>query len=63
VEKVSLMLVLNNHGRYKDVNPEILLAKNKNISLLDIWQCCTNFYYDKNIDIYTIGNMMIKKGG
>jgi UDP-N-acetyl-D-mannosaminuronic acid dehydrogenase len=61
VEKVSLLLILNNHGRYKTINPDILLVKNKNISVLDVWQCCTNLYYNKDVDIHTIGNMLIQK--
>jgi UDP-N-acetyl-D-mannosaminuronic acid dehydrogenase len=62
VERVSLLLVLNNHSRYKTINPDMLTAKNKNILVLDVWNCCTNLYYNEAIDIRTIGNMLIQKG-
>jgi nucleotide sugar dehydrogenase len=62
VEKVSLLLVLNNHDRYKTLDPDMLLARNKNISVLDVWNCCTNLYYNEAVDICTIGNMLIQRG-
>jgi nucleotide sugar dehydrogenase len=62
LEKVSLLLVLNNHSRYKTIDPDMLLERNENISVLDVWQCCTNLYYNEDIDIHTIGNMLIQKG-
>jgi nucleotide sugar dehydrogenase len=58
---VSLLLVLNNHIRYKILDPDLLLAKNGSISVLDVWNCCANLYNSEAIDIKTIGNMLIKQ--
>ncbi len=60
----SALLVLNNHADYAKVMPEPEFERgNGNIHILDVWRSCTELYFDDNISIYTIGNLMIGDKG
>lgn len=60
----SLLIVLNNHKKYLNVqeSPEIVKSKN-GFAVLDCWGMCRNLYHNDNIDISTLGNFLINKKG
>lgn len=60
-ETASVLLILNNHKKYFDIQESKEIVKSKNdFSILDAWSVCRNLYNNNNIDISTLGNMLIK---
>lgn len=60
-QEASVLLVLNNHKRYFDLQArQELLRSRGSFAILDSWGVCTNLYHNPEIDIFTLGNMMIE---
>lgn len=60
-KEASLLLVLNNHRKYANIEAQNEIRKEKNgFSILDTWNVCMNLKSDPDIDISTLGNMYIK---
>ena len=59
-DTASVLLILNNHRKYFDLQERKELLKTKNnFAILDAWGVCTNLYNDPDIDVFTLGNLMI----
>lgn len=61
-ENASVLLVLNNHKKYFELqeNPSIKAARN-HFAILDTWGVCQNLYHIDDVDISTLGNFMLEK--
>ena len=57
----NLLLVLNNHKKYFDLQEHISIMKNKSggFTVLDSWGVCKNLQYNENVDVRTLGNMLV----
>jgi len=59
-ENALVLLVLNNHKKYFDIQESKEISKSKNnFAILDAWGVCRNLYNNDNIDISTLGNFLI----
>ncbi len=59
-DEASLLLVLNNHKKYFDLQARAELLRSKyDFAILDSWGVCNNLYNDPDIDVFTLGNLMI----
>lgn len=60
-ENASVMLVLNNHKKYFDIQEKAEILKSKNgFAILDSWGVCRNLHNNANINISTLGNFLIR---
>lgn len=56
----SLLLVLNNHKKYFNLQENDAILKSKNgFAILDSWGVCTNLYHNDRLDVSTLGNLML----
>ena len=56
-----LLLILNNHKKYFDLQEnDAILSNRDGFAVLDSWGVCQNLKYNENIDLYNLGNIMIK---
>ena len=56
----SVLMVLNNHKGYFNLQEREELLHSKNgFAILDAWGVCSNLYNNPNIEILTLGNLMI----
>ena len=60
-EDASVLLILNNHKRYFDLqeHQSIMSSKNGGFVILDAWGVCQNLNYNENINVKSLGDMMI----
>jgi UDP-N-acetyl-D-mannosaminuronic acid dehydrogenase len=59
----KLLIVLNNHKKYKTLYYSEALSFDKTgIEILDSWNVCTELHYCEDVKIHTLGNMRIEKG-
>lgn len=61
VKNVDLLMILNNHKKYADIDTVMLDNTAKNVKILDIWSAATKLLKNKSLDIVTINNMFIKE--
>ncbi len=59
-EKSDTLLVLNNNTKYERIMGEQIIERNPDIRILDSWRACTELYYCRDLDIYTLGNILYK---
>lgn len=58
----SVLVILNNHRRYMDFHEDPVLYHSRGgFSILDCWGVCRELHHNPAIDIYSLGNFMIKK--
>ena len=56
----AVLMVLNNHKKYFNLQErEELLHSKNDFAILDAWGVCSNLYNNPNIEILTLGNLMI----
>ena len=62
-EGASVLLVLNNHKRYFDLQGDLLDSEKRTerFLVLDAWGVCSNLRSDGHIEVKTLGDMMIKE--
>lgn len=57
----SLLMVLNNHKQYFNLQErEELLHSKGGFAILDAWGVCSNLYNHSDIEVLTLGNLMIE---
>ncbi|MBR5115774.1 MAG: hypothetical protein IK096_01790, partial [Lachnospiraceae bacterium] len=60
-ENSRLLLILNNHKKYIDLQEHEAILKSRNgFAVFDSWGVCQNLLCNDNIDLYNLGNIMIK---
>ncbi len=59
-EKSDTLLILNNHAKYEKILGEEIIARNGSIRIFDSWNACTELAYCKELDVYTLGNILYK---
>ena len=60
-EDSRLLLILNNHKKYFDLQEnDMILSSRDGFAVFDSWGVCQNLKYNENIDLYNLGNIMIK---
>lgn len=59
-EDAQLLLVLNNHKKYFDLQESDAILNSKGgFAILDAWGVCKNLYYNENIVVKSLGNLLI----
>lgn len=59
VEQADLLMILNNHKKYADIDATVLSKASQNLKILDIWSASTKLLKDKTLDVVTINNMFL----
>lgn len=59
----DILLVLNNHNAYKQIDEDAVFYRGvNNFCILDAWNCCNSLYGNEHIEIYNIGNIFLQRG-
>jgi UDP-N-acetyl-D-mannosaminuronic acid dehydrogenase len=59
IDNTSLLLILNNNIRYKELDLKLIQKSKAAFCILDIWNSCKNIPLTDKIKIYNIGNMFL----
>lgn len=58
----SVLVILNNHRKYTDLHEDPVLHHSRDdFSILDCWDMCRELHHSPAINIYNLGNFMIKE--